>query len=222
MKHTLETLVVILVTAAPVAAFAGATAPQPGSDPWQVDMGFLGGRRQYTGAGFTPGSGAPAGAAGLVAPFGAAPYTGVTVLGVGYDLRLVVSHVRMTLGFDLPFSRFDPAASAGTYTVNGKQTPVVPQALHGLAVRVGLGGEVPEGRFVPYADLEGTVAWTRTDLALGTRPARFYAFDFGLSVDAGIRCYLGPHMFVVASGAAGIFSDQVWTARVGVGASFGD
>lgn len=74
-------------------------------DHVELSMGFLAGQRRYTQTPWTlDQSGALPGTSALVDPLKRASYDNVSMLGVRYDARLVVSYVRMTVGFDLPFA----------------------------------------------------------------------------------------------------------------------
>src|SRR5579883_291800 len=130
-------------------------------------MGFLAGQRRYTQTPWTLNqSGALPGTSALVDPLKRAPYDNVSLFGVRYDARLVVSYVRMTVGFDLPFAATGLGDGEGRYTIGGVDRDVSVRSLHAHDLRFGIGGEYPIGPVAPFVDLMGAIHWTDTTLAI--------------------------------------------------------
>jgi hypothetical protein len=124
-------------------------APEPKGwaqgDHFEFTMGFLAGQRSYsdTSFKFEGGTAEGIGGGGLVAPFVKAPFDKTTVLGLRYDVRLVMSFIRMTVGFDLPFTTYKVSDSTGVYDINGTMRQVTVQGLSAKELRFGIGGEYP-------------------------------------------------------------------------------
>ena len=190
-------------------------------DHFELTMGFLAGARRFDQESFALSSGDVAGAGGLVEPFQGAPYDYVPVYGLRYDLRLVVSYVRMTVGVDFPFAHIGPAESRGTYDVGGVPSEIVVKKIRPYELRFGIGGEYPIGRFAPFVDLIGEVDWTNTELAINGEKVEYKANSFGFSARAGVRAYLRDWFFIAAAGEFGIVGNRFWGAELSLGFAFG-
>jgi hypothetical protein len=199
--------------------------PQPEGfaegDHFEFTMGFLGGQRSYSGTSFKfeEGTAEGIGGAGLVAPFVKAPFDRATVLGLRYDLRLVMSYIRMTVGFDLPFTTYKASDSTAVYDVAGQQRTVTVQSLSAKELRFGIGGEYPYKSVAFYADLVGGVHWVNTELAVDGFSAEYGAVTFAFSGRAGVRAYVKKWFFATASGEIGIIGDIRFNAELSVGFS---
>jgi hypothetical protein len=191
-------------------------------DHIEMSMGFLAGQRSYTKTafGFGDGTGAPPGAASLVEPFQHAPYDNVNVYGLRYEARLVVSYVRMTAGFDLPFSSFRLGDSGGRYDVGGTPMDISVRSLGTKDLRFGIGAEYPIGPVAPYVDLIGSVHWVSTTLSVGGTPVDFTANSFAFAARGGIRLHVRRWFFAAASGEVGLTGDMRWGADLSVGVAF--
>lgn len=190
-------------------------------DHFELTMGFLAGARRYDQESFALSKGDVAGAGGLVEPFRNAPYDYVPVYGLRYDLRLVVSYVRMTVGVDFPFADLGGAETRATYDVGGVPSEIVVKKIRPYQLRFGIGGEVPIGRFAPFVDLIGEVDWTNTELAIAGEKVEYKANSFGFSARAGVRAYLRDWFFIAAAGEIGIVGNRFWGAELSLGFAFG-
>jgi hypothetical protein len=190
-------------------------------DHFEFSMGFLAGQRSYkdTSFQFEDGAAEGIGGGGLVEPFVKPPFDKVTVLGLRYDLRLVMSYIRMTVGFDLPFPTYKASDSTGMYDVAGVQRKVTVQSLSAKELRFGIGGEFPYKRIAVYADLLGGVHWVDTELAIDGYTAEYGALSFAFSGRAGVRAHVREWFFATASGEVGFVGDIRWNAEVAVGFS---
>lgn len=190
-------------------------------DHFEATMGFLVGQRSYeqTSFKFDGGDAASIGGGGLVEPFNKAPFTNATVLGLRYDVRVVMSYIRMTVGFDLPFPMYDASDAQGTYTVGGAQRLVMVQSLSTKELRFGLGGEYPIKSIAPFADLIGGVHWVSSDLSIDGHKATYSATSFAFSVRGGLRAHVRRWFFAAASIEAGLIGDITWNGEVSVGFS---
>ena len=207
MTNPLRFLPLALAAAALTAAPA-ARAEEPDGDHFEATMGFLVTREDHRTTGFSAsGNGAP-----LAGAFRAAPYDGALGTGLRYDLRLVLSHVRMTAGFDLPFTSLGDAPARD---VDGHR--VAPRSLQSWGVRFGLGAEYPLGPVTPFADLQGSLLRTSTELTVDGATAAYDATRFGFSVRAGLRVRLKRWFFVSAAGEYGVTGATLWSADLGVG-----
>jgi len=192
-----------------------------GCDHFELTMGFLAGARRYDRESFAHSGGDVAGAGGLVEPFRAAPYDYVPVYGLRYDLRLVVSYVRMTVGVDFPFAHFQPADTRATYDLAGASSEIMVRKIRPYELRFGIGGEIPLGRFAPFLDLIGEVDWVNTELAIDGQKAEYEANSFGFSARAGVRAYLRDWFFIAVAGEIGIVGNRFWGAELSLGFAFG-
>jgi len=192
-------------------------------DHFEFTMGFIAGARRYDGESFAHegGGGDVAGAKALVEPFDRTPYDDCTVFGLRYDLRLVVSHVRMTVGVDFPFASFDPEKTRRRYDVAGVEREIAVQKIRPYELRFGIGGEYTFGRFTPFADLIGEVDWVDTALTVDGTTVGYEASSFGFSARLGARLYLREWFFVAAAGEIGIVGQRFWGAELSLGFSFG-
>ena len=192
-------------------------------DHLELSMGFLAGQRRYATTPFNltnGGAGTVAGATSLVEPFQRAPFDNVTVLGVRYDVRLVVSYVRMTAGFDLPFTSFRQAESTGRYVIGGVERDVSVRSIGSKDLRFGLGGEYPIGPVAPFVDLVGAIHWVSTTLAIDGAGHDYAASTFAFSVRGGMRLHVRKWFFASAAGEIGLVGDVRWGAEMSVGFAF--
>ncbi|MGC4116378.1 MAG: hypothetical protein QM765_17740 [Myxococcales bacterium] len=148
------------------------------------------------------------------------PYDGVLVSGVRWDLRAVVTHVRMGVGFGLPFAAVDSGRASGEVDVGGVTRQVAVQTLQPYELRFGLGGEYAFGRVALFADLLGEVHWLRTSLVVDGQRADYGVTAFRFAASAGARVALKGGFFLTATGEVGILGDVVWGAQLGAGYAF--
>lgn len=201
--------------------------PEPEPEGWaqgdhfEFTMGFLAGQRSYsdTSFKFDGGTAEGIGGGGLVAPFVKPPFDLTTVLGLRYDVRLVMSFIRMTVGFDVPFTTYKVSDSTGAYDVNGTMRQVTVQGLSAKELRFGIGGEYPFKKVAIFADLIGGVHWVDSELSIDGYKANYGATSFAFSGRAGVRAYVRKWFFATASGEFGLIGDLRWNAEVGVGFS---
>ena len=190
-----------------------------GGDHFEFTMGFLAGQRSYskTSFKFEDGAAEGIGGGGLVAPFVKPPFDAATVLGLRYDLRLVMSHIRMTVGFDVPFPTYKASDSTAMYAVSGVQREVTVQSLSSKELRFGIGGEYAWNKVALFADLLGGVHWVDTELSIDGYTANYGAVSFAFSGRAGARAHVRKWFFASATGEVGIIGDIVWNAELSVG-----
>jgi hypothetical protein len=139
------------------------------------------------------------------------------MLGVRYDARVTFAHVRMTAGFDLPFSNYKTAETSGTYEIGGVMRQVSVQSLSAKEGRFGLGGEYTFGPVTPFVDVIGGLHWVSTDLAIDGQRASYSATSFGFSVRPGVRVALRRWFFAQAAAEIGVIGDVRWNAELSVG-----
>ena len=192
-----------------------------GGDHFEFTMGFLAGQRSYTNTSFkfVDGTAEGIGGGGLAKPFTREPFNNATVLGLRYDVRLVMSFIRMTVGFDLPFPTYKVSDSTAPEDVNGTTRQVTVQSLSSKELRFGIGGEYPFKKVALFADIIGGVHWVDTELAIDGYKANYAATSFAFSGRAGVRAYVRKWFFATASGEVGIIGDLRWNAEVAVGFS---
>lgn len=189
-------------------AASTARADPPHDDHFEATMGFLATGQNQSATGFVADGAGPA----LAQTFRAAPYDGLAGLGLRYDLRGVISHVRMTAGVDLPFTALGDVPSR-----RADEHDVSPRSLSMWSLRFGLGGEVRVGDVVPFVDLQGSWQRVATSVVVDGRSHDYSASRFGFSARAGLRVHLRKWFFVTASGEYGLVGATTWAADVGVG-----
>lgn len=185
--------------------------PGTDADHFEATMGFLATAQDHRATGFSNDA-SPA----LAQTFARAPYDRALGLGLRYDARAVISRVRMTVGFDLPFTSFDGAAPTRV-----DEHDVTARSLWSWGLRFGLGGEYSFGAVTPFIDLQGAVLGVSTTVNVDGRAAEYDALRFAFSTRAGVRIHLRRWFFVTASGEVGIIGPTLWSADVGVGFRIG-
>ncbi|HMR75820.1 MAG TPA: hypothetical protein PKD61_11925 [Polyangiaceae bacterium] len=186
-------------------------------DHFELSMGFLLGQRSYANTTFNPSDGTAA--LSLDEAFGAAPYDRVLALGLRYDARLVVSYVRMTAGFDLPFAAYDAATTRGQYDVDGQARDVSVRSLSIKGLRFGIGGEYPFKAVAPFVDLLGSMNLLDTTLQVDGQTHDYESTTFGFSVRGGIRLQVRRWFFASIAGEVGLNSDVLWGGELSGGFS---
>lgn len=184
-------------------------------DHLTFSMGFLGATRDYRSAPFTlqGGAGAPKLGPDPRTPFQSGPFDRLPVFGLRYDTRLVISGIRMTAGFDLPFA----SAAATHMNLGGADRTLTLDSLRPYELRFGIGWEAPTRKIVPFIDLLGGVHWTTATLLVDGDPVNYSATSFATSIRAGVRVDLRKGFFVSAAGEAGLRGDVRWGGELVVG-----
>lgn len=178
-----------------------------GWDHFELSMGFLAGQHRLRGARWSNASGIdPNVLAG-------APFDRVEAYGLRYDLRLVVAHIRMTAGIDLPFSSYD--VDATRTSIEGIRTEVPELKLFGF--HFGIGAEYPIGPVAPFVDVLGGLDWATADIVSGSETVRVESRDFGFRIRAGVRLHVRRWFFASASGEVGLTGQPSWAAELSVG-----
>ena len=192
-------------------------------DHFEFSMGFLMGQRSYTQTPFSLSNGGAngpvAGANSLVAPFQGAPYDRVNAYGLRWDARLVVSYVRMTVGYDQPFMSLRLGDGESMQNVGGQMRDVQVRGLSSHDLRFGIGFEYPVGPVAPFVDVLGSVRWINTTLAIDGASHDYTAVGFGFAARGGFRLHVRKWFFASASGEVGIVGDERWGAELAVGFS---
>lgn len=203
--------------------------PEPEKEPdpyhrdhFEVTMGFLVGQRAYSKSRFEfdDGNAESIGGGQLVEPFEQPPFDKVMVLGLRYDMRLVISYIRLLAGFDFPFPSYRTQDATAKYMVQGMEREVTVQSLSAKELRFGLGAEYPYKSIAVFADLIGGVHWTSAEFAIDGLKANYSATDFAFSGRGGIRLHVRPWFFASVAGEVGIIGDIVWNGDMSVGFAF--
>lgn len=187
----------------------------PSRDHLEVTIGILGGFTQYDGVSFAYQKGG--GSQRLVEPFNAAPFDGSLALGMRIEARFVASHVRSTLGVDLPFPNFTQEDTAATYDVDGEQIAVSVQSLKHQTFRFGIGGEYSFGMFTPYLDVLAGIHFVETRLATDDQFVTYGNTEFGLSARLGARYALKKSFFLHGSVTGGLLGPSRVLGELGIG-----
>lgn len=185
---------------------------------WEASMGFIAGQRRYSDASFASTNDV---AASLTAPFSNAPFDGTNVFGLRYDIRLIISYLRMTVGVDFPFATFRSVDTTAMYALDGKMRSVTVQSIRPYELRFGLGGELPVSIFAPFVDLIGAAHWANATLSVDDARAEYQAQSFGFSLRAGCRLHVKKWFFASLAGEAGLYGPVRWNAELSVGFAAG-
>ena len=209
-----------VIAALTLALLSPSAGAEDTGDHFEFTFGFMGGQRDYSDASFAYEAGD--GSQSLVAPFENAPFDELTVLGLRWELRGVLSFVRMTMAFDLPFSSFRAEDTRADFDVDGVSQEVIVQAIKPYDLRFGLGGEYSFGALAPYVDLMGGLNWTNASLTAGGQSVSYASQMFNLSVRGGLRVYLRDFFFITVSGEAGFLGNITWNTELSAGFSIGE
>ena len=207
-------LMAFLVSPAPASARSKRQARADG-DHWEFTFGFVGGQRDYSSTNFAYARGD--GSQGLAEPFEKAPFDALSVVGLRWEMRAVLNHVRMTMGYDLLFSNFSANAAKGTYSVNSESMEVIPQSVNPHELRFGLGGEYPLGLVTPYADLIGAMSWSDAELSTSGKSVVYTGRSFSFAVRAGLRFSVREFFFLTTSAEYGRFGNLRWNTALSAG-----
>ncbi|CAN5370037.1 hypothetical protein BH09MYX1_BH09MYX1_22500 [soil metagenome] len=188
-------------------------------DHFEISMGFLAGQRSYTSTPFTMTSGGTDGASSLVKPFQSTPYDRVNAYGLRWDARLVVSYVRMTVGYDQPFMQLRLGDGENSYAVGGTTRDVQVRSLRSHDLRFGIGVEYPVGPIAPFIDVLGSIHWVDTTLSIDGASHDYAATTVGFAARAGFRLHVRKWFFASLSGEVGMVGDERWGAELAVGFS---
>jgi hypothetical protein len=178
-----------------------------GWDHFELSMGFLAGQHRLRNARWSN--------AATLDPsvFAGAPFDRVEAYGLRYDLRLVVAHVRMTAGVDVPFAAYD--VDATRTSLEGVRTEVPELKLFGF--HFGIGAEYPIGPVAPFVDVLGGLDWATADVVRGGETFRVESRDFAFRIRAGVRLHVRRWFFASASGEVGLTGQPSWAAELSVG-----
>jgi hypothetical protein len=226
MTYRCLTPFILLIAAGPALAEPELEeAPRPIDEreeaPWdhlELSMGFLSGGRSYLKTPFNrAGDPSPTLSPELYAPFQSPPFDNVLANGLRYDVRLVVSYVRLTVGLDLPFASYSPTEANRRLVIGGVERQVSLDSLSFRDLRFGIGGEYPIGPIAPFVDVMGAVHWVDARVAVDGQATDFDATSFGFSIRAGARIHVRKWFFATASGEVGLVGDVRWGAELSVG-----
>ncbi len=177
-------------------------------DHFELSMGFIAGQRRYGQLSF---EGAHRHDPAI---FEQAPFTGAPVFGLRYDVRLVVSYVRMTAGIDIPFASYD--VDATRITTDGQSATV--SGMRGWNLHFGIGGEYPFGAVAPFVDVLGGIGYARATIATDDgNEDELSGRGFGFSVRGGLRLHVRKWFFASVSGEVGLVGDVRWGTELSVG-----
>jgi hypothetical protein len=179
-----------------------------------LEFNFLTGRRDYQAARFTRVSGDTS--PSLISTFQGAPFDGVNVAGVGFEMNLAVDGVRFAFGYAKPYVQF-----AGPIVTMDPQTRVVSTAqvrsMEATEMLFSLGYQVGFKKARVSFDLLGTASDVTTDIAMDDRQGRYQATGFGFSVRTGVRYPFHKAFYLHASAEAGLNSASTVGGTFGIG-----
>ena len=189
------------------------------NDHFEFSMGFLAGRRAYDGANFTLADG-QGGKTGPWLPadvVSGGPFDSVDVYGLHWEVRLVLSYVRLTTGLDIPFSMLGPGGRTHSYGSGDSAMTLGVESIQPYELRLGLGGEVPIGPVAIFADLMGGVHWTTATVVTADDVVAYETTQFTLAPRVGVRVHVQDWLFVEGAGEVGVLGDTVFTTTLSVG-----
>jgi hypothetical protein len=174
----------------------------------EASFGFMGGYRDLSRMPFAFEDGT-SGEQALTEPFASAPYSGLPVMGVSGELRVVSHHLRFTVGLQKPFASFRL-----TDAVSGD---VSTRSLSLWDFRFGLGGEYAFEYVAPFVDLLGDMQVVSASLTVGNQTADYKAWAFGFTVRAGVRFHLSKYLYIAPSAEVGLGGAQRFGASLQAG-----
>lgn len=180
-----------------------------------LEFDFLAGRRNYQAARFsrTEGDTSPS----LIAAFQGAPFSGVTVAGVGFESNLTINGVRFAIGYARPYVQFSGPIVAQD-PVTALVSTVQVRSMKATETLFGLGYQIAVKQAKLSMDLVGTAETVATDLAIGEHQGTYEATGFGFSVRAGVRYPIRPGFYAHAAAEVGLTGSTTVNATFGVGA----
>lgn len=201
---------VSLASVAAVGATAG-TARAGGG----VEATFLTGTRDYQAARFSRSEGDTS--PSLISTFQGAPFDGVAVAGVGFEMNITIDNVRVAFGYARPYVQF-----SGPIVTHDPVTAVVATAqvrsMDAHETLFALGYQVGLKKATMSLDLVGTAGTVATDIAIGDKQGTYEATSFGFSLRAGVRYPFRKGFYLLATGEAGLSGSTTMGATFGVGA----
>jgi hypothetical protein len=171
---------------------------------WELVMGFAGNLVDPSRLPLVFQSGEAAavpGALGLSAPFGTTPLLSA---GPAWEVRVVQSHARFTLGVQKPFAQFPSGSLDQDVDLGGQVGRVSPRSLTWWTVRLGLGGEYTFGRVTPFVDLLGDVQLGDGAVVVANAPANFRSTGFAFLARGGLRFRLDRYLSLSVAGEVGL------------------
>ncbi|MBW1808283.1 MAG: hypothetical protein JRJ87_08825 [Deltaproteobacteria bacterium] len=181
---------------------------------FEFTMGFVTGEQKHSGTHFKRETDSRL---HLDEPFLHAPFNQVHVHGLRYELRLVSHHVRMTAGFDVPFTSYQTADATNSYEIDDRLVEVVAEELRPYDLHFGIGGEYWIGPVAAYADLLGGVHWTYATFLVDGEHLDYSATSFNFWARVGLRFHVKDWLFLAAAGEIGLVGDLRWAAELSVG-----
>lgn len=155
----------------------------------ELTMGFAGGVGRYSEVGLTGNPALPPGT------FDGGPASGAGMVGLRYDLRLVVSFVRMTIGGDLLWGLFD-GTSPRTLDEAGTPITIADRRLFDGALRFGLGLEANLDGVRLFADVIGVLHFVEASVERQGDAVTHRATTFSPGLRLGVRIPIVEHFFV--------------------------
>lgn len=175
-------------------------------DHFELSMGFIAGSRRYGELNYEGGQ-------RYASMLDEAPFDDALIFGLRYDLRLVVSYVRMTVGVDIPFPTFD--SSATMMMIDGADTTL--GDLRAWNLHFGIGGEYPVGPVAPFLDILGDVAFAEASFTSPMGDEKIQGRGFGFALRGGVRLHVRKWFFASASAEVGLVGDIRWGTELSVG-----
>jgi len=185
----------------------------------EVAVGFMGGVRSSGAAPFAV-KGKASGDAGLEKPFEASPFEDSAVVGPRVEMRVVVTPIRLTVGYQRPYPTWHGLQSTRVTLPDGRDVTASTRGLSIDELRFGLGVEAPLGPVSPFVDLVGDMGWSRAELAVDGSSASYVSESFSLAARGGLRVQTHDVVFVEVAGEAGLVGAHDWSGHVMVGFAF--
>jgi hypothetical protein len=186
----------------------------------ELSFGYLGEWRDDSGRSFeTEDEGAPAGAAGLTAPFAGAPFNGYAASGMTVETRVVYDRLRFTLGLRWPFATYRPSSTVSSADFGGASHELMVRSVSLFGFRTGIGFEVPFGRVTPFVDVLGDVEKIGTTLSVDGEPVKYSAANFALGARTGMRVQISQ-VFLALAGEATVIGGWRFGGSMQAGVAF--
>jgi hypothetical protein len=185
----------------------------------EVAIGFMGGVRSYGNAPFAV-DGKGGDRAGIEKPFDALPFQDSVVFGPRLEMRVVVTPIRVTVGYQRPYPTWNGLEGTRVTLPDGQAVAASTRGLTVDELRFGLGVEAPLGPVSPFVDLVGDIALSRADLSIDGSPVSYTSESFSLAARGGMRVQTHDVMFVEVAAEAGLVGAHDWSGHLMVGFAF--
>jgi hypothetical protein len=179
-----------------------------------IEFNFLAGQRNYEHASFSRSEGDTS--PSLISTFQGAPFDGVPVAGVGFEMNMTVNHVRFAYGFARPYVQVDGPILSMDPSTRVTSTAQV-RSMHAKEHLFALGYQAALKKARISFDLVGSVSTVSTDIAVNEMQGTYDATGFGFSLRTGVRYPFHKAFYAHASLEGGLTGSTTFGGTFGIG-----